>query len=186
MVAVLASCSGQIKENSIDDAAKIEAFKKQAENKERFNRALVFQQNGDNSRAVVIYKSLLAEDENLISPLVNLGVIAFENNEYDLAKQYFEKVISSTPNDKVSLGYLAYIFRDSGAFDKAEEYYRKILLLDPENAKAIRNLGILLDLYRGRLDEALALYEQYQGLQTEPDPKVKDWIFDTKNRLKVK
>jgi Flp pilus assembly protein TadD len=109
-----------------------------------------------------------------------------KQNKLDAAKGYFEKVVALDPNHKTSLNFLGYIARDAGAFDQSEAYYRKVLEIDPNDLLAIRNLGVLLDLYRGRLEEALVLYERYQSLQAEPDPKLKDWIFDTKNRLKVK
>jgi tetratricopeptide (TPR) repeat protein len=81
-----------------------------------------------------------------------------------------------------ALNYLGQIMREKGDFDQAESYYRQALDQNPEDITAIRNLGILLDLYRGQFADALPLYEQYQSLLDEPDPQVKDWIFDIKNR----
>jgi len=183
---IVASCAGQVKERVVLDPSQVTAENKQAELKNRFERALAHQNNGEYGEAEVIYKSLVAEDETLISPVVNLGIIAVNKKQVSDAKKYFEKAIELEPSHKLSLNYLGYIARDSGEFDQAEGYYRKILEIEPNNHLAIRNLGILLDLYRGRLEEALVLYERYQSLQAEPDPKVKDWIFDTKNRLKAK
>jgi len=185
-VIILASCAGQVKERVAGDPLQAKAGNKQTELANRFERALAHQNSGEYVEAEVIYKSLVAEDETLISPVVNLGIIAVNKDELSDAIKYFEKVVELDPNHKLSLNYLGYIARDSGAFDQAEAYYRKILEIDINDQLAIRNLGILLDLYRGRLEEALVLYERYQSLQTEPDPKVKDWIFDTKNRLKAK
>ena len=81
-----------------------------------------------------------------------------------------------------ALNYLGQIMREKGDFDQAESYYRQALDQNPEDITAIRNMGILLDLYRGQFADALPLYEQYQSLLDEPDPQVKDWIFDIKNR----
>lgn len=82
-----------------------------------------------------------------------------------------------------SLNQLGLLARQNGQFEQAEAYYRKALALAPEQAEIVRNLAILLDLYQGKLAEALALYQQYQGLLDEEDAQVKDWIFDLKNRL---
>jgi lipoprotein NlpI len=183
---VLVSCAGKVKEKVLDDPSQVKPDAIQAELNNRFERALTHQNKGEYNQAAVIYKSLLAEDDRLLSPSVNLGIIAVNNAELNAAKEYFERVVELDPSHKLSLNYLGYIARDSGEFDLAEVYYRKILVLDPNDPLAIRNLGILLDLYRGRLEEALVLYEQYQSLQAEPDPQVKDWIFDTKSRLKAK
>lgn len=85
---------------------------------------------------------------------------------------------------------LGLIDRKQGQFDQAEAYYRQALALNPTNPITIKNLAILLDLYKGKLVEALALYEQYQSIieHSDPqitDPKIKDWIYDLKNRLPV-
>ena len=83
---------------------------------------------------------------------------------------------------------LGLIERQQGQFGQAETYYRQALALDSDNSVSIKNLAILLDLYRGKLAEALALYEQYQKIADGSDsqitdPKIKDWIYDLKNRL---
>ena len=185
-VMILMACAGAVKENSLDDPALVIAGNKQTEMKVRFERALAHQNSGEHEEAKVIYKSLLSNDGALISPVFNLGVIAVHQTQLAEAKKYFEIVIKRNPNHKQSLNYLGYIARDYGAFDEAEVYYRRLLEIDQNDELAIRNLAILLDLYRGRLEEALVLYEKYQSLQAEPDPRVKDWIFDTRNRLKAK
>jgi lipoprotein NlpI len=186
IVMILSACAGQVKQNLAEDSLQAKVANIQAELKSRFERALAHQHNGEYSKAEIIYKSLVAENKSLISPVVNLGIIAVKQNKLDAAEGYFEKVVALDPNHKTSLNFLGYIARDAGAFDQSEAYYRKVLEIDPNDLLAIRNLGVLLDLYRGRLEEALVLYERYQSLQAEPDPKLKDWIFDTKNRLKVK
>jgi Tfp pilus assembly protein PilF len=85
---------------------------------------------------------------------------------------------------------LGLITRQQGQFDQAEAYYRQALALDAESLITLKNLAILLDLYKGKLAEALVLYEQYQskiggsGSDSKiTDPKIKDWIYDLKNRL---
>tara|TARA_R110002072_G_scaffold121890_5_gene256177 strand:+ start:2001 stop:2738 length:738 start_codon:yes stop_codon:yes gene_type:complete len=78
---------------------------------------------------------------------------------------------------------LGLIERQQGQFDQAEAFYKHALELDARNVATIKNLAILLDLYRGQLAEALVLYEQYQSMAGDSDPKVKDWIYDLKNRL---
>lgn len=113
------------------------------------------------------------------------------------SKKEIEKEIKNSTNlsgevSKNTLSFLIHsynqlglIARNGGHFEEAEAYYQDALKLDKENSSVIKNLAILLDLYRGRLPEALALYEQYQALQGDNDPHVKDWIYDLKNRLPV-
>lgn len=78
---------------------------------------------------------------------------------------------------------LGLIARQAGQFSEAESYYRKALELNDSNPKAIKNLAILLDLYQGKLKQAYELYLRYEELVGETDPKVKDWLYDLKNRL---
>ena len=82
-----------------------------------------------------------------------------------------------------SLNQLGLLAREQGKFEQAEQYYRQALAIQPDQPQVLRNLAILLDLYRGKLAEALSLYQRYQGLLEEEDAQVKDWIFDLKNRL---
>jgi len=152
----------------------------------RFERALNHQKQGEYDQAKILYQSIISQEQSYISPVINLGVIAIKQAQFEEAKSYFKTLIGVNKVHPLALNYLGLIAREAGDFDQAEAYYRQILEVDPNDLNAIRNLGILLDLYRGRLEDALALYEQYQGLLAEPDPKIKDWIFDTKNRLKAK
>jgi len=186
-VMILTACAGSVKDSVVvDDSAVVKGEHIQVEMKNRFERALTYQNSGKHDEAIVIYKSLLSEDDTLISPVFNLGVIAVQQTKLIKAKEYFEIVVAQNPDHKRSLNYLGYIARDSGTFDEAETYYRRVLEIDSNDELAVRNLAILLDLYRGRFEEALVLYEKYQSLQAEPDSRVKDWIFDTKSRLKAK
>jgi Flp pilus assembly protein TadD len=141
-------------------------------------------------------------------PILNLGVCSWWLGDYEEAETYLKKVLSlealldeaaenksllQGDKDRIkdnlvnytgpALKYLGQMSREQGNFEKAEKFYRQALAKKTEDKGAIRNLAILLDLYQGKLAEALPLYEQYQSLLEEPDPQVKDWIFDLKNRL---
>jgi len=179
-VLLLSACAGTAKKTIADKQLNL-----QIELQNRFDQALEHQTKGEYEQAKVIYQSLLSQNSALISPSLNLGIIAVKQTQKDEAKKYFDAVLSIDPKQNTALTYLALLAREAGKFDQAESYLRQILEVEPNNLNAIRNLGILLDLYRGRLAEALVLYEKYQSLQVEPDPQLKDWIFDTRNRLKA-
>ena len=180
VVLFLSACAGTVKKQIADEQVNV-----QIEMKKQFEQAVEHQNNGKYDQAKAIYQSLLSQNSALISPSLNLGIIAVKQTQTDEAKKYFDAVLSIDPKQNTALTYLALLAREAGKFDQAESYLRQILEVEPNNLNAIRNLGILLDLYRGRLAEALVLYEKYQSLQVEPDPQLKDWIFDTRNRLKA-
>ena len=75
------------------------------------------------------------------------------------------------------------LHREAGRFDEAEAAYLKAVTVSPDYALAHFNLGILLDLYLARHQEALEHYERYQSLQPEEDKQVKRWIADITRRI---
>jgi len=154
-----------------------------AAQKQRFSDGLEALQDGDLSSARAQFQALHAQYPDLTGPLANLGYIALQEENRSAAIGYFDQVLALDANHLAALNYRGVLAREQGEFDVAEDYYRKALAVDPEYLPALRNLAILLDLYQGRLQEALALYEQYQSLLPEPDRRVKDWIFDIKNRI---
>ena len=95
---------------------------------------------------------------------------------YDGNSAYLGALINSADKDTVGISdniklfqihtynQLGLIERQQGQFDQAEAFYKHALELDARNVATIKNLAILLDLYRGQLAEALVLYEQYQSM----------------------
>lgn len=115
---------------------------------------------------------------------VNMGVAYYRQGDYERAKRALNQALTVDANNKVALNYSGLVARQEGKFEQAEAYYRQALEQDPDYPAAVRNLAILLDLYRGQLVEALALYEHYQQLVGEgSEPRLKDWIFDIKARI---
>ncbi len=148
-----------------------------------FAEALNLLKDGELEDARARFQTLHVQQPELSGPLANLGVIAIKMDDREKAVEYFDKVLALNPEHVQALNYRGVLAREQGAFAEAETYYRKALTIEPEHLPSLRNLAILLDLYQGRLQEALALYEQYQSLLPEANPKVKDWIFDIKNRI---
>lgn len=116
-------------------------------------------------------------------PLANLGILAFSAGDQERARAYFAQVLALDAAHPVALNHLGVLARQAGEFTQAESYYRDALAAESDYLPALMNLAILLDIYLGRPAEALALYEQYQALAKDPNPRLKDWIFDAKNRI---
>lgn len=148
-----------------------------------FANAVALKKAGETVAAETEFLKLNGAHPELTGPLANLGIIALEREDLEQAEAYFQQVVTIEPAHLHSLNYLGVLARQRGDFEAAEGYYRAALAVDPDFQPALRNLAILLDLYRGELSEALALYQHYQELQPEPDPRLKDWIFDLENRL---
>lgn len=133
--------------------------------------------------ARIRFEQIHASHPGFSGPVVNLGIIALRENRRDDAAGYFRKAVDINPANTEALNFLGVMAREDGRFSEAEAHYRKALEIDPSFAAAHLNLGILLDLYMGRLPEALSHYETYQSLRSEPDPRVQGWIADLRNRM---
>lgn len=148
-----------------------------------FREAVSAMESGDNDIAKQQFEALHEEHPERTGPLANLGILALEAGDQDQAKARFEAVVALDANHRVALNHLGVIARENGDFEKAEAYYRDALAADSDYLPAMMNLAILLDIYLGRPGDALPLYEEYQSKAEEPNPRLKDWIFDAKNRI---
>lgn len=154
-----------------------------AQEEAAFAKAVEAHREGDLPEAEALYQELLTKYPDNIPARINLAQLAMSEEQSDKAQQQVDEALAKAPASPQVLTLAGVLAREKGEFDQAEDYYRQALSAKPDYIPALKNLGILLDLYRGRLEEALALYEQAQGLLEEPDPKLKDWIFDIKRRI---
>lgn len=164
--------------NSVENSAESEALLRAD-----FSEAVALMENGNTDEAKRRFKQIIAEYPQHTGPFANLGVLAFQAGEMELAKNRFDEVLALNPNHVVALNYLGVIARNAGDFPTAEQRYREALEANPEYLPALLNLAFLLDIYLGEPEQALSLYERYKEFAIEPDPKLKDWIFDAKNRI---
>jgi len=148
-----------------------------------FSEAVRAMEKGNLAEARARFEQLALEYPDKAGPIANLGIIAFQEEETDTAKQWFERALAVNSDHVQALNHLGVIARNAGEFDEAERYYRAALSADPDYAPAILNLAFLLDIYLGKPANAVDLYERYQSAASEPHPRLEDWIFDAKNRI---
>lgn len=184
-IAMMAGCASS---PDADREATAEQEQRRQEEREArlesdFREAVALLRGGDTDNARALFETLHQADHERTGPLANLGIIAMKQGNTEEAGDYFRQVLALDPEHSPALTHLGVLAREQGQFDQAEDFYRRALEADPEHLPAVLNLAILLDIYLGRLEEALSLYEQYQSMADEPDPRLKDWIFDVRNRL---
>lgn len=153
--------------------------------KDMFVQAVAAHQDGDIDLAVKRYEAFLTEQPEHAGAWFNLAQIAREAQNDKLAAEHAGKALAADGGHKQSANLLGQMARERGKFELSEQYYRHALNTDPLYQPALRNLAILLDLYQGRLDEALVLYQRLQNLGNN-EPRLKDWIFDLKRRLEAR
>lgn len=149
---------------------------------QQFDQALAHFKAGNLDQAKAGFQTLHSAQPQLSGPIVNLGIIARNQGDNEAAKTWFDKALSVNPRNLEAMNLLGVMAREAGEFEAAEAHYRKALSIDPGYAPAHLNLGILLELYRGKLAEALEHFEKYQSLQSEPDKQVERWIADLRLR----
>ncbi|HKA46321.1 MAG TPA: tetratricopeptide repeat protein [Burkholderiales bacterium] len=97
----------------------------------------------------------------------NLGVIELEEGEHESAAARFEEAVRLKPEYVEALSNLGYVqFKHLNRSADGERNLRRAVQLQPRFAIARLNLGLLLQ-DRGRLDDALAAYEE--ALRRAPD-----------------
>jgi Tfp pilus assembly protein PilF len=181
MMAWLAGCATTSEPQ--EQAAVTQEQARQEALQQDFIEAVNAMENGNSESARQQFEALHEKHPERTGPLANLGILAMEAGDQAQAKARFERVLALDSSHAAALNHLGVMARENGGFDQAEAYYRNALAAEPDYLPAIMNLAILLDIYLGRPGEALPLYEQYQSMAEEPNPRLKDWIFDAKNRI---
>ncbi len=151
-----------------------------------FDAALQAMANGKDAQAEKILLTMTQDFPQFSGPHANLGIIYFRAGKRDKAEAAFLRAVEIKPKNAVSLDYLGVINRDKGQFKEAAGFYQRAIKADPKYAYAHRNYGILLELYMGKLKQALAQYEKYQKLSNGEDKQVAKWIVDLSRRSGVK
>lgn len=149
-----------------------------------YELALVSMRAGNTSKAEKQFKKLSSDYPQYSGPHNSLGILYYRDGKIDEAKASFKNALEINSDSVVSLNYLGIISRGEGKFEQAQGYYEQALQVDNDYAYAHLNYGILLELYMGKLPEALKHYKRYQELTKEEDKKVKGWIVDLERRVK--
>jgi tetratricopeptide (TPR) repeat protein len=153
-----------------------------------YESALSAMRDGKTAQAESAFRQLIEKYPNFSGPHANLGILYFHANKLDQAKSEFHEALKINPENVVCLNHLGIISRGEGKFEEARAFYEKALQIDPDYAYAHLNFGILLELYMGKLTEALDHYKRYQELTKaegkEEDDKVAKWIVDLTRRAK--
>lgn len=150
-----------------------------------FEMATVMLQDGQYTDAEVLLLDITSSQPELAGPWINLGQVYVAQGQPEEARRAFEAAVRANPYNCTAYNELGLLARVNGDFEAAEAHYLDCLERVPGNDAAHLNLGILYELYLGRLTDALINYRQYQSLQSQPDRRVKGWVMDLERRLGV-
>ncbi|MFT7824469.1 MAG: tetratricopeptide repeat protein [Sulfurimonas sp.] len=124
---------------------------------------------GDMLEASKALQSALILEENSIEVLQRHGYVMMQIENFEEAKESFEKILANDANDDMAHASLANVLHKLGESAEAENHHLKSVELDPDYAPHHFNYAnTLYDL--GRKDEALAGYEKAYAL----DPSLEE------------
>ncbi len=152
-------------------------------NQELFNRGVQLMQEGKPKLALVLFEEVSASQPELAGPWVNIGIIHKGAGRLEDAQSAFEAALKANKYSCDALNQLGILAREAGDFAQAEAHYQECLSANPGYSSAQLNLGILYELYMGRLGAALAAYQDYQLGLNEPDARVNRWVLDLERRV---
>lgn len=104
-------------------------------------------QEGNLSRALVIYQELLARDANDRPVLVAAALVSRDLNEYELSAAYHERLLILSPGDGEIRQSLAEINIRRQHFEAAATELKSLVEEDPNSWKAWNALGLIADLH---------------------------------------
>jgi Flp pilus assembly protein TadD len=147
-----------------------------------FKSAIALMQEEHYAQAVPVLESVIEREKRLPAPYVNLAI---SYNKLGNTQKAEENLISAL---KIDIGHpvanneLGLLYRKSGKFNAARTAYENAIKDNPQYLPAIRNLGVLCDLYLHDFQCALEQFEDY--LEQKPDDKTAEiWVADVKRRL---
>lgn len=89
------------------------------------------------------YEAILSIDPSQTVYLRQLGALAQDQGDFDVAAEYFQRYADKHPDEPESYASLASLQRLQGEFDAAKATYEKALLLEPSNVAVIVSLAEL-------------------------------------------
>jgi len=132
--------------------------------------------------AQVLFDKVIKQQPHLAGSYVNKAIIAKQQNQLTAADKLVDKALSLNNENPYAHHLKGQLLTKQGQFIKAEQSYLKALTIWPDYGQAQVNLAILLELYRGKLQEAFHYYQRYLAVH-DSDRQVQRWLAGLKIKL---
>ena len=109
-------------------------------------------------------------DRELFEDAVACGETAFDNENYDVALEWFEKAYEQDSKDVYVLSRAGALCVQLERYDKAFDYFNKAIDIDPNNGDNIYNLANAY-FFKGNINKAMELYTEAETKQCSDDVK---------------
>ena len=128
-------------------------------------QALAHHQVGHIDQAELAYKEILRLSPENPDALHFLGLIAYQNQDYDIATNLIMKAIGINPNNPIFFRHLGQTFQKQNKLDQAINSYQQAIKINPKYTEAYNNLGELFYL-KNKLDQAINLFQKSISLNS--------------------
>ena len=118
--------------------------------------AVALHREGRLDEAANAYEELLAASPDDFEATHLLGVVALQQEKFDVAQQLIARALAFRPDDAVALGNLGTSFLRDGHAEAAFPWFERALALHPDSFAALANAGTALH-HMGRYLEAIPL-----------------------------
>ena len=98
---------------------------------------------GRNKLAEESYKNVLSTDNKNVDALRLLGLLAFKNNNHDIAEKLLIRAIQLDPYFHLLWDNLAKVFRVQNKLEESKKAFENLIKLDPKNNEAFVALGTI-------------------------------------------
>jgi tetratricopeptide (TPR) repeat protein len=122
-------------------------------------------QAGNLQQAENICKEIVKVQPSNINAINLLGIISYQQKDYDSAVHYMNKLVKLAPNNAQAHYMLGHSLQQKGQLDEAIIHYQKSLSLNPDFADAYYNLGTIFQ-DKKQYDEAISCYQKVLQLNS--------------------
>ena len=128
---------------------------------------LTWLQCGYWKNSISLFSHALQATKNNYLAHDSLGVALDAEGKHNEAIFQYQEAIKINPDYDNAYYNLANAFKDQGDIGGAEKYFRETIRINPNYVDAQNNLGIILEMYYKKYDEAI--YHYRQALKIQPD-----------------
>jgi len=185
LIALLTACSG----GEVKNDSEVSSIGKQRQYIDidsdvelDFKSAIVLMKDEKYAQAVTVLKSVIEREKRLPAPYINIAIAYNKMGDTKAAEENLISALKIDIGQPVANNELGLLYRKEGKFNAARTAYENAIRDNPEYLPAIRNLGVLCDLYLHDFQCALEQFENY--LELKPDDKTAEiWVADVKQRI---
>ena len=105
------------------------------------NIALIYQQEGDNDKALAAYDEAIASNPGDVNLVLNKANLYYTMGDKDKFKELMAEAAEMAPDNPDLLYNIGVISMEQGNLEEAREAYQKVLAIDPNYINATLNLS---------------------------------------------